>query len=109
MTSCGLLTFSADLDLWPAVAAATVGTGMVSLNIAALMAMSTEFSGDSKATGAAIVGLSNQSGGMVGAALAGLLLANVGFQGIGYMCLGLTVLSALMTGVVGRRFAESAG
>ena len=106
---CGLLTFSADLDLWPAVAAATVGTGMVSLNIAALMAMSTEFSGDSKATGAAIVGLSNQSGGMFGAALAGLLLANVGFQGIGYMCLGLTVVSALMTGVVGRRFAESAG
>ena len=106
---CGLLTFSGNLDLWAAVAAATVGTGMVSLSIAALMAMSTEFSGDSKATGAAIVGLSNQSGGMFGAALAGLLLANVGFQGIGYMCLGTTLVSALMTGVVGRRFAEREG
>ena len=82
---------------------------MVSLNIAALMAMSTEFSGESKATGAAIVGLSNQSGGMFGAGLAGLLLANVGFQGIGYMCLGTTLVSALMTGVVGRRFAEDDG
>ena len=39
---------------------------MVSLNIAALMAMSTEFSGESKATGAAIVGLSNQSEGCSG-------------------------------------------
>ena len=76
------------------------------MSIAALMAMSTEFSGESKATGAAIIGLSNQSGGMFGAAPAGLLLANVGFQGTGYMCLGLTVVSALMTGVVGRRFAE---
>ncbi len=73
---------------------------MVSLNIAALMAMSTEFSGESKATGAAIVGLCNQSGGMFGAALAGLLLANVGVQGTGYMCLGLTVVSALMTGLL---------
>ena len=106
---CGLLTFSGSLGMWAAVAAATVGTGMVSLNIAALMAMSTEFSGESKATGAAIVGLSNQSGGMFGAALAGLLLANVGFQGIGYMCLGTTLVSALMTGVVGRRFAERKG
>ena len=105
----GLLTFSANLGLWPAVAAATVGSAMVSLNIAALMAMSTEFSGESKATGAAIVGLSNQLGGMFGAALAGLLLANVGFHGIGYMCLGATLVSALMTGVVGRRFAEDAG
>ena len=105
----GLLTFSANLSLWPAVAAATVGTAMVSLNIAALMAMSTEFSGESKATGAAIVGLSNQSGGMFGAALAGLLLANVGFQGIGYMCLGTTLISALMTGVVERRFADREG
>ena len=104
---CGLLTFSGSLGLWPAVAAATVGTGMVSLSIAALMAMSTEFSGESKATGAAIVGLSNQSGGMFGAALAGLLLAQVGFHGIGYMCLGVTIASALMTGVFGRRFAEN--
>ena len=106
---CGLLTFSGSLGMWAAVAAATAGTGMVSLNIAALMAMSTEFSGESKATGAAIVGLSNQSGGMFGAGLAGLLLANVGFQGIGYMCLGTTLVSALMTGVVGRRFAEKEG
>lgn len=106
---CGLLTFSGSLGMWAAVAAATVGTGMVSLNIAALMAMSTEFSGESKATGAAIVGLSNQSGGMLGAGLAGLLLANVGFQGIGYMCLGTTLVSAFMTGVVGRRFAERVG
>ena len=106
---CGLLTFSGSLGMWAAVAAATAGTGMVSLNIAALMAMSTEFSGESKATGAAIVGLSNQSGGMFGAGLAGLLLANVGFQGIGYMCLGTTLVSALMTGVVGRRFAEREG
>ena len=41
----GLLTFSGNLDLWPAVAAAAVGTAMGSLNIAALMAMSTEFWG----------------------------------------------------------------
>ena len=106
---CGLLTFSGSLGMWAVVAAATVGTGMVSLSIAALMAMSTEFSGESKATGAAIVGLSNQSGGMLGAGLAGLLLANVGFQGIGYMCLGTTLVSALMTGVVGKRFAEREG
>ncbi len=106
---CGLLTFSVSLGMWAAVAAATAGTGMVSLSIAALMAMSTEFSGESKATGAAIVGLSNQSGGMFGAGLAGLLLAHVGFQGIGYMCLGTTLVSALMTGVVGRRFAEREG
>ena len=64
----GLLTFSANLGLWPAVAAATVGSAMVRLNIATLIAMSTAVSGESKATGAAIVGLSNQLGGMFGAA-----------------------------------------
>jgi predicted MFS family arabinose efflux permease len=74
-----------------------------------LVAASTEYSGESKATGASLIGLSNQSGGTLGAAIAGALLANTGYGGIGYLCLGVTIASALMAGLFGKQFAENAG
>ena len=106
---CGFVLFSADLGLWQAVAVATVSAGLLSVAFPILIAASTEYSGESKATGVGLMGFSNQAGGMLGAGIAGLLLANIGYAGIGYMCLGATIVSALLTSLFGRQFAESAG
>ena len=105
----GFLVFSVEMGLWATVAMATISTGMLSVTFPILIAASTEYSGESKATGVGLMGFSNQGGGMLGAAIAGALLANVGYMGIGYMCVGATVVSALLTSLFGRQFAESAG
>ena len=107
--ACGLLLFTVEFNIWVAVALATVGTGLLSPAMPALVAVSTEYSGESKATGASLMGLSNQLGGALGAAIAGALLANTGYAGIGYLCLGVTIISALLTGLFGRQFGENAG
>ena len=106
---CGFLLFAVDLDLWAAVALATVGTGLLSVNFPALVAASTEYSGDSKATGVGLMGLSNQSGGVLGAAVAGGLLASAGYEGIAYLCLGATIASALMACLFGRHLRPDSG
>ena len=106
---CAFLFFSVELELWVSVAIATVGAGFLSVAMPALVAASTEYSGESKSTGASLMGLSNQSGGALGAAIIGVLLASTGYGGIGYLCLGVTIASALMTGFFGREFAERAG
>ena len=106
---CGLVFFTANLGLWASVAVATVGTGLLSTTFPILVAASTEYSGESKATGVGLMGFSNQSGGALGAGIAGALLASVGYAGIGYMCLGVTIISALLTGLFGRQFGETAG
>jgi predicted MFS family arabinose efflux permease len=61
-----------------------------------VITLSTEVSGQSRATGIGILGVSNQSGGIGGAALGGILLASIGFPGVGYLCLGAAVFSALI-------------
>lgn len=105
----GLAVFAVDMGLWATVAVATVSLGMMSMTFPILIAASTEYSGESKATGVGLMGFSNQAGGMLGAAIAGALLASVGYEGIGYMCLGATIVSALLTTLFGRQFGESAG
>ena len=104
---CGFLFFTVDLGLWVAVAVATVGTGLLSVTFPALVAASTQYSGESKATGVGLMGFSNQAGGVLGAAIAGALLAYTGYWGIGYLCLGVTIASALLAGLFGRQFAET--
>ncbi len=106
---CGFLFFTVDLNLWTAVAVAAVGTGLLSIPFPLLVAASTEYSGESKATGVGLMGLSNQSGGMLGGALAGALLANIGYEAIGFLCLGATVASSLIAGVFGRRLRHGGG
>ena len=106
---CAFLFFAVDLQFWVAVAVATVGSVFLSMPIPLLLTASTEYSGESRATGAGLLGLSNQGGGMIGAAIAGTLLANTGYAGIGYLCLGVSVLGALMTSLFGRQFKESPG
>ena len=105
----GLAVFSIELGLWSTVAVATVSSGLLSVTFPILIAASTEYSGESKATGVGLMGFSNQAGGMLGAAIAGALLASIGYVGIGYMCLGVTIISALLTTLFGRQFGESAG
>ena len=105
----GLALFSIDMGLWATVAVATVSSGLLSMTFPILIAASTEYSGESKATGVGLMGFSNQAGGMLGAAIAGALLASVGYVGIGYMCLAVTIVSALLTFLFGRQFGESAG
>ena len=106
---CGFLLFSLDLGLWATVALAMVSTGLLSTTFPILVAASTEYSGESKATGVGLMGFSNQSGGALGAGIAGALLASTGYVGIGYMCLVATIVSALLTGLFGRQFGETAG
>ena len=106
---CGFLFFVVDFDLWPAVAVATVGSGLLSVTTPVLLAGSTEYSGESKATGASLIGFSNQSGGVFGAGLSGVLLATMGYQGIGYLCLAFTFLSALLATVFARQLRVGSG
>ena len=106
---CGFLLFTANLGLWVSVGLAAVATGLLSMTFPILVSASTEYSGESKATGVGLMGFSNQAGGALGAGIAGALLASTGYVGIGYMCLGVTIVSALLTGFFGRQFGESAG
>ena len=106
---CGFVFFTANLGLWASVAVAAFGTGLLSATFPILVAASTEYSGESKATGVGLMGFSNQAGGALGAGLAGALLANTGYVGVGYMCLAVTIVSALLTGLFGRQFGETAG
>ena len=99
---CGFLLFMVPLNMWAAVGLAAVCTGLLSIPFPVLVAASTEYSGESKATGVGLMGLSNQSGGVLGAAVAGALLANVGYEAIGYLCLGVAAISAVVAGVFGR-------
>ncbi len=105
---CGFLFFAFELQLWVSVALAAVGTGLLSVAMPAMVAVSTEYSGESKSTGASLMRLSNQSGGALGAAIVGALLASTGYEGIGYLFLGVTSTSALMTSLFGKQFAENA-
>ena len=106
---CGFLFFTVNLGLWASVALATAATGLLSVTFPVLVSASTEYSGESKATGVGLMGFSNQGGGALGAGIAGALLASTGYVGIGYMCLGVTMASALMTSRFGRQFGASAG
>ena len=92
-----------------AVAVATVGGAFLALTMPVLVAASTEFSGESKSTGASVMGLSNQTGGVLGAAMAGALLASTGFAGIGYMCLAVTAASGVLAALLGRHLRRVEG
>ncbi len=106
---CAFLCFNFEFDLWVVVAVATVAGIMLSMTMPALVAASTEYSGDSKSTGASIMGLSNQCGGAIGAAIAGGLLASTGYGGIGYMCLGVTVVCVLVSVLFGSHLRRGTG
>ena len=97
--------FSVDLPVWAVVAIATVSIALLSLPWTVMIAVCTEISGNSRATGVGLIGVSNQTGAVGGAALGGLLLAVSGFPGIGYLCLGAVVFSAVVIVV----FMRSAG
>lgn len=107
--ACGFLFFVFDIGLWPAVAVATVGAGLLSVTTPVLLAGSTEYSGESKATGASLIGFSNQSGGVFGAGLSGLLLATMGYGGIGYLCIAFTAVSAVVATAFARQLRVGAG
>ncbi len=96
---CGLVFFFFRLDLWAAVAVAAVGIGLLNLGFPVLVALTTVVAGESRATGIGMMALSNQIGGIGGAALAGLLLNYLGFGAIGYLCFGVTLLAGLLVTV----------
>ena len=81
---------------------ATARTGLLSVTFAAVVAACTEYSGESKATGVGLMGLSNQSGGRLGGAISCVLLAAASYQAMGYLCLGVTIASVLMAILFGR-------
>ena len=108
---CAAVVFSTQFSIWADVAIAFVGIGLMSVAVPVMLTASTEVSGRSRATGVALVGLSNQIGGVGAAAFGGVVLANTNFSGIGYLCFGVSVLSALtmalfMRGVTGPVVAE---
>ena len=107
--ACGFLFFAVDLQFWVAVAVATLGTGLLMVNFPALVAASTEYSGESRATGVGMMALSNQSGVVFGAAISGGLLATTGYVGIAYLCFGATVVSVLAAGLFARQWRIGSG
>ena len=98
-----LVLFSVTVPLWAAVAIATGATTLLSIGWPVLLTLSTEISGQSRATAVGLLGGSNQSGGVGGAALGGVLLAATGFPGVGYLCLGAAVFSAVVIALFMRR------
>ena len=106
---CSFLFFVVDFGLWPAVALATAGTGLLSILAPVMVAATTEYSGESKATGASVIGVANFLGGVLGAGLSGALLASTGYAGIGYLCLALTIGSALVSTVFARQLRVGSG
>ena len=106
---CCFLFFAVDFGLWPAVALATAGTGLLSVLAPVMVAATTEYSGESKATGASAIGVSNFLGGVLGAGLSGALLGTMGYAGIGYLCLVLAIGSALFAAVFARQLRVGSG
>ena len=106
---CGFLFFAVDFGLWPAVALGTAGLGLLSVMAPVVVASSTEYSGESKATGASLIGFGNQAGGVVGAGVSGALLASMGYGGIGYLCLAFTIGSALLVSVFAMQLRVNTG
>ncbi len=98
-----LLLFSIEFPVWAAVAIATAAVLLFSVSWPVLITFSTEVSSQSRATGVGLLGTSNQSGGVGGAALGGVLLAASGFPGIGYLCLGAAAFSAVVIVLFMRR------
>ena len=99
---CALLCFTFEFQLWVVVAIATVAGVLLAVAIPTLVAASTEHSGESKSTGASIMGMSNQAGGALAGATAGALLATTGFGGIGWFCLGVTAVCLVISVAFGR-------
>ena len=106
---CVFLFFAVDFGLWTAVALLTLGSGLLSILAPVMVAATTEYSGDSKATGASTIGVGNFVGGVLGAGLSGALLAWVGYEGIGYLCLALTTGTALIIAVFARQLRVNTG
>ena len=106
---CAFIFFVVDFGLWAAVALGTVGSGLLSVTTPIMLAASTEYSGESKATGASLVGFSNQSGGALGAGLSGVLLATMGYQGIGYLCVAFAVAASVVAAVFARQLRVNTG
>lgn len=90
------LLFSFDVTVWGTVGIALVGITFISIGWPTFLAISTEISGSSQATAVGMLGASNQIGGVGGAALGGAFLALGGFSTVGFFCLGVVLLSAVV-------------
>ena len=101
--AASLLLLTIDVPLWAAMAIATGAIALLSVGFPVLLTFSTEVSGQSRATGVGLLGFSNQSGGVGGAAMGGALLAASGFPGVGYLCLGTVAFAALVIVLFMRR------
>ena len=99
--------FSIDASIWTVVAIATGATALLSIPWTVLITMATEVSSESRATGVGLLGVSNQTGAVGGAALGGVLLAAGGFPGIGYLSLGAVVFSVVIIMLFMREPARS--
>ena len=91
-----LFLFTADMPVWAVVAIATGSTALLSIPWTVLITVITEVSSESRATGVGLLGVSNQTGAVGGAAIGGYLLAAGGFPGIGYLCLGAVAFSVVV-------------
>ena len=103
-----LALFSVDFPVWIVVAISTLSIALLSIPWTVLINVCTEVSGQSRATGIGLLGVSNQTGAVGGAALGGILLAASGFPGIGYLCLGAVAFSAVVIMVFMRRAGADA-
>ena len=91
-----LFLFSVDIPVWAVVVTATGATALLSIPWTVLITVITEVSSQSRATGVGLLGVSNQTGAVGGAALGGYLLAAGGFPGVGYLCLGAVAFSVVV-------------
>ena len=101
--AAALLLYLIEVPVWAAVAIATGAVALLSVAWPTMITISAEISTQSRATGIGLLGASNQSGGVGGAAIGGVLLAAIGFPGVGYLCLGATAFAAVVIALFMRK------
>ena len=94
--AAAIILFAIDPSIWATVAIAFGAVCLLSIGWPVFITFATDVAGQSRATAVGMMGASNRSGGVVGAALGGAVLAIGGYTAVGIFCLAAVVFSALL-------------
>ena len=107
------MVFGVAAAPWPTVLLAAVGALLLTVFEPVTWALMAELAGESRATANGMLAASNQLGATAGASVGGLVLALGGFSLVGLLCLGASIIAALVIGAkvrgIGAIHAQAAG
>jgi predicted MFS family arabinose efflux permease len=93
---CVGVALSGGVAPWPVALLGSAGIVLLTVFEPVSWVMTAEFAGDSRATANGLLATSNQLGGIVGASVAGLILAFGGFAMVGLFCAACGIGAALI-------------